>query len=326
MNGQKIVGCKGIHVESKRPWMWTLRVQLSGVAMRRGWYLAVLGAVGLLTGCGNAYQHLTMGEWREVGQAEPPIPPEKRAFLVTTLVPGEGPPVLAGDLVKARVTVTTVDGTGRTSHNPPPQVVWLWTGRGPPSSSEPEAVKDFGTYGKDFGTYGMLGGAQYRVTFIGRRLHEQFEFHLKEGASPEVGDLPVRVFIDDPYSRMHDSFDPLKWPALSMRDAAGGRPSARIEILEICRDARLYRRTAILTQYGAEVSWGDGPEYQTKRQGTLGWSALEAKCPAPDGLVRFQAGPFYYFDMKDEAHLSAWDVSYEALRPPHKHPDERGDQ
>lgn len=77
-----------------------------------GWrdrYLVLLGAIGLLTGCGNAYQHLTMGEWREVGQAEAPMAPAKDAFVVTTtLDPGEGPPVQAGDLVKALVTVTKV--------------------------------------------------------------------------------------------------------------------------------------------------------------------------------------------------------------------------
>lgn len=177
----------------------------------RGRCLALLGAVGLLTGCGNAYQHLAIGEWREVGQAEPPMPPGKATLIVTTLVPGDGPPVLAGDLVKARVTVTTIDGVGNTSRNPPPQVVWLW-GRGPSGESDP---------GKEFSTYGMMGDAQYRVTFIGRRLQE------------------------------------------------------------ICRDARLYRRTAILTQYGKIVSSGDEPVFQNKRRGTLGWSALERNALRP---------------------------------------------
>ena len=72
-----------------------------------------------------------MGSWQEAGKAQPPITKENGTFAVATGVPGEGPVVSAGDLVKARVAVTTVDTFGSTKSNPGPQDVWVWTGRAP---------------------------------------------------------------------------------------------------------------------------------------------------------------------------------------------------
>jgi hypothetical protein len=88
-----------------------------------------------------------MGPWEEVGQAQSPIAGEQSSFEVTTLVPGDGPVVMPGDLVKAKLTVTTVDSHGSTRNNPDPQVIWVWTGR------TPQPVT-----GQDAGTYGELGG------------------------------------------------------------------------------------------------------------------------------------------------------------------------
>lgn len=295
-----------------------------------GWrdrYLVLLGAIGLLTGCGNAYQHLTMGEWREVGQAEAPMAPAKDAFVVTTLDPGEGLPVQAGDLVKALVTVTKVgkgrDGTSYT-RNLPPQAVWVWTGREPAGEPPP---------GWDFGTFGMMGDPHSRALFIGRRLHAQLELQGAPGYRGYWADLPVRVFIDYRFSRMHGAlidghyFETPQWPELLLTDDAV-TTSARVEILEICHDAKLYRRTATLTQYGVLFGWGDDRGHQTERQGTLGWSALEAECPEPDGRIRFQAGPFYDSESQNGngARLVDWDGSYKALRPPDKHPEEWGER
>jgi hypothetical protein len=98
-----------------------------------------------------------MGPWEEVGQAESPIAGEQSSFEVTTLVPGDGPVVRPGDLVKAKVTVTTVDNQGRTRDPSPPHVIWVWTGR------TPQPVT-----GQDVSTYGTLGGAQPRATLINR--------------------------------------------------------------------------------------------------------------------------------------------------------------
>ncbi|MFL6601275.1 MAG: hypothetical protein ACJ8R9_08070 [Steroidobacteraceae bacterium] len=57
----------------------------------------------LLGGCGNAHEHITVGEWQEVGKTEPPESRSKGAYVVTTLTEGNGPTVAPGDLVKVRV-------------------------------------------------------------------------------------------------------------------------------------------------------------------------------------------------------------------------------
>jgi hypothetical protein len=280
--------------------------------------IAISGAVVSLAGCGSASEHLMMGQWQEVGQAESPAG-EQSSFVVTTLVPGDGPVVRPGDLVKAKLTVTTVDSHGSTRNNPPPQIIWVWTGRAP----QPET-------GADFGTYGMLGGEQPRATLIDRHLHEQFQIVLREGISPEVGigTLPERGLIDYKFSRLRTTalvhgvwVGPLEWPEVALRRMGEGRPSARIEILEICPAARLYRRTATLTQDGIVVTTGD-INYPRHRQGTLGWSALDAQCPAPDGHVRFQAGPFHLSDLQSPTLLYDWSDSYVRLRPADQHPEE----
>jgi hypothetical protein len=183
--------------------------------------LAGLAAAAALAGCGNVYEHLSMGEWREIGQAQPPIPREKGAFVVTTSVEGDGPVVRAGDLVKARVLVTTIDISGRPPKNPKPQVIWVWTGRGPEVGREQEFA--------DLFTFGYLGGERPRIALIGRRLHEQFEIHLEPGAENPTGDMPLRGIIDHPRSRLTISGEiggqsavPLEWPGLAA-DSTGRR-------------------------------------------------------------------------------------------------------
>jgi hypothetical protein len=61
----------------------------------RACYL-MLAAVAALTGCGNAFEHLTLGEWREVGQAQPPpVAADQSSFIVETTAPGDGPVINA---------------------------------------------------------------------------------------------------------------------------------------------------------------------------------------------------------------------------------------
>jgi hypothetical protein len=183
-----------------------------------------------------------MGPWEEVGQAQSPIAGEQSSFEVTTLVPGDGPVVMPGDLIKAKLTVTTVYSQGNTQHNPDPQVIRVWTGRTP----QPET-------GQDVGTYGELGGEQPRATLIDRHLHERFQIELREVASNVIGAFPVRGFIDSRWTRLRTTaplhgmyVGPLKWPDVDLRSFGGAEktPSARIEILEICPGAKLYRRAA----------------------------------------------------------------------------------
>jgi hypothetical protein len=134
--------------------------------------------------------------------------------------------------------------------------------------------------------------------------------------------------MDDPLSRLQATVPlqgrfavPLKWPELALRDQAGGDPSARIEILEVCPAAKLSRRTATLTQDGALVTIGN-VKYADHRTGKLGWTALDAQCPGPDGHIHFQGGPFYYFDLFTNDRLADWGASYVHPRPPAEHPEE----
>jgi hypothetical protein len=281
----------------------------------------VLSALLLtLGGCGNAHEHLSVGEWREVGKAEAPISRHKGEFVVTTEREGDGPVVAAGDLVQARLLVTTpilygADYVGRRE----PQVIWVWTGREPEVSSEALLA--------DMYTFGFLGRARPRIALIGRRLHERFEIHLEPGAESSTDDIPVRAIIEMPDAKLSiggkiggQRAVPLDWPGLQLTDVGLGSSSARIEILQICH-ARLYRRSGILTQRGIVPTSGD-VKYRNERKGMLGWTAVDAQCPPPQGHVRFQAGPFYYFRSRDPDLLADWSSSYLRLRPPDQHPEE----
>jgi hypothetical protein len=282
--------------------------------VRRACHLALLATVVALPGCGSAFDHLSLGEWREVGQAQPPVTAEPGSFVVNTTVPGEGPAVNAGDLVRARVTVTTVNMFGSTNGNPKPNEVWVWTGREPQQSLA------------DIYTFGTLGTAQARLALIGRHLHEEFEMHVEPATAARDQNLPLRGIIDVPQSRPRVAAKidgqwtgPLEWPALDLR-SHGGDPSARVEILQIC-SARLYQRTATMTQLGVILTSGD-VSYGAWRKGNLGWTAIDAQCPAPDGHVRLQGGPFYYFNPHDPKLLADWGASYLSIRPAEKHREE----
>jgi hypothetical protein len=99
------------------------------------------------------------------------------------------------------------------------------------------------------------------------------------------------------------------------------KPAAQIEILAICK-ARLLRRTASLSQFGIVFATGD-TRYASARKGTLGWTVIEAQCPAPDGQFRIQAGPFHHTgDSLDGTWLADWSSSYVRLRPAAQHPEE----
>jgi hypothetical protein len=77
-----------------------------------------------------------------------------------------------------------------------------------------------------------------------------------------------------------------------------------------------------LNQTGAISATGDA-HYASARSGTLGWTAIEAQCPAPDGKVRFQAGPLYHTgESESRTWLADWSSSYLRVRPPRRHPEE----
>jgi hypothetical protein len=103
---------------------------------------------------------------------------------------------------------------------------------------------------------------------------------------------------------------PPDWPYLELSSLGDARrASAEMEILNIC-DAKLFRRTATLIQKGMIVTFGDA-KYAFNRKGTLGWSAIDAQCPGPEGHVRFQAEPFYHYQTTANSNaLADWESSY----------------
>ncbi|MFL6601278.1 MAG: hypothetical protein ACJ8R9_08085 [Steroidobacteraceae bacterium] len=273
----------------------------------------------VLGGCGNAYEHITVGQWQEVGRAEPPELPPDGAYVVTTQTQGSGPAVEPGDLVKASVRLIAEPATPSVSEKEPEaHTVWVWTGR--ESKAQVPGEPTF-----DIETYGDLGAGRVRIAFIGRRLHEQFEMHMEPGVDAGLDALPLHGIIAIEYASLHISAQigdkpaaPLEWPAVQLTRTGFGRPAAAIEILDICK-AKLYRRSATLDQRGTSLGWGD-MGYEKIRQGILGWTAIDAQCPGPDGHVHFQAGPFHHGT--GGMRLLDWDASYIRLRPPEKYPEE----
>jgi hypothetical protein len=270
----------------------------------------------MLTGCGNAYESIDVGNWTEVGQAKLPIDLRPGEYSITILEPGHDQMVVPGDLVHARVTVTT----GGASN--PSEDVWVWTGQEPEASGSPSA--------RAVSIFGGLGSARLRRVFNGRYLGEVFSIELL-GAKEHGGDfLPLRGIWQDQLFAGQRRLQaqalingqlcyPPEWKTLQLESSRTHPISATIKILNLC-SAHLLRRTAHLKQKGYVMGWGDS-HYEVERTGTLGWTALDADCPAPDGHVRIQAGPFYdHANARDR--LAEWSNSYKRLRPPKDFPEE----
>lgn len=262
-----------------------------------------------------------MGDWKEVGTAEAPEVTGIGEFQVTTLAPGEGRYAKAGDLVKAEVLVTTPRWrwAGAASPRPGlPRTIWVWLGR--EAGAQPTAA--------EMETFGYPGAPRPRRAFIGRQLHERFRMQLTPGADSSYDPLPVNGVIGLRQSSLatvafvdHHELQPREWPALNLREEGDGESSAEVTVLAIC-DARVLRRTAILRQKGLVPGGGD-IQFDFNRKGTIGWTAIDAQCPAPDGHVRFEAGPFYHTPLgSDGTRLADWSATYVRKRPAERYPEE----
>jgi hypothetical protein len=275
--------------------------------------LCVAAAIAL-GGCGNVAETISVGEWVEAGQPEPPIVEPSHRFTVETEQAGDGPIVKAGDLVKARLQA--IDA-GKISAD---QDVWVWVGREP--ALQP------GERRSTSAAFASPGAARFRAALIGRRLHEKFS--LRGTFSPDASDVvPVYALFTSPltYHRVAEviidgevSSSP-DWPAIILsppRDAP--EVVARVEILQVC-EARLYRRTAVMRQWGIPFRWAT-ERPRNVRKGELGWTMIEAQCPPPEGHLRVQAGPFFDPELGSADELYDWANSYVNLRPPSKFPEE----
>jgi hypothetical protein len=66
-----------------------------------------------------------------------------------------------------------------------------------------------------------------------------------------------------------------------------------------------------MMQLGAAWASGD-VRYGTWRRG---FGVDSNRCPVPDGHIRSQAGPFYYFNARNPELLADWGASYKNMRP-----------
>lgn len=149
-----------------------MRVQLKAVC--------IVAAAAALSGCGNAYEKIAVGEWAEVGKPEAPGPTPVSPYIVNTTHAGTGPSVKAGDLVKARLQVV-IPGK-----SPAPQDVWVWVGH--------EPVLEPGARRPTSASYARLGSARFRGALIGRQLNEKFD--LRGVKNPQGTDLvPLHALL-----------------------------------------------------------------------------------------------------------------------------------
>jgi hypothetical protein len=298
-----------------------LKVVLRGTALRSaGIVSALLVAAALISGCENAYENLSLGDWQRAGAAEPPRWPTSGEFMVTTLAAGEGRAAKAGDLVKAQVIVLSQP---RNTDDPPrpreSKVVWVWLGREVWPSETPSIV--------DLETFGDLGSGRARKAFIGRQLNERFRIDLEAGAGG-YDELPLQGIISVAHARLEGGalvngrmLRARDWRSVLLARLGDGPASAEITILNIC-DAQLFRRTGFIVQKGWIPTIGNHG-YDFNRQGTVGWTAVDAQCPTPDGHVRFEAGPFHHSTtISDRSQLAGWERTYIKLRPAEKFPNE----
>lgn len=133
--------------------------QVPSISMKRGTILwpsmaRVCAAVLVLTGCGNAFESIEVGDWQEVGRAELPIDFRPGEYRITTLEPGHEPSIKAGNLVHASVMVTTESATHVSAD------VWVWTGQEPEASGQSRTSLETPTFGG-------LGSARLRRAFPG---------------------------------------------------------------------------------------------------------------------------------------------------------------
>ncbi|APV51980.1 hypothetical protein BWI17_21310 [Betaproteobacteria bacterium GR16-43] len=244
--------------------------------------------------------------------AEPPAPAlEGRGVPISTVAvaAGTGPVVYAGDLVRLRYLRTVVNAD-KTEHPQRGEEAWVWTGR------EPDPNTDL---------WGQFGTPELRMALLGRRVGAKFELRV----SGKYHSVTVpRYGIAGPkspskgrneYIGQYAALEPVH---LAGGEFAYGQPSwSLVEIVAAC-PADFFTRWARMRQWGF-VGNLFGSAWDTSRSGDLKWTSIEAKCPAPDGEVRFMLGPIYWTEQPVvPGMLMAWEASYRSARPKGSFPDD----
>src|SRR5688572_14794019 len=148
--------------------------------------LAIMALLAL-AGCGNAYESVSVGDWRQTGSAETPttdISPLRGEVVVTRLAAGRGEKIKAGDMVQIRIGAKEGRFEGWSTYDrasaSQAHVIWLWVGREPPWISY-----------KDFLNWGHPGSARLRKALIGGEVGDRLEARLAPGAEGLIV-LPLR--------------------------------------------------------------------------------------------------------------------------------------
>jgi len=257
-----------------------------------------------MVGCGNAYENVDVGTWQKVGSSQAPRTSNGVNIVLTPLRSGNRSQVQAGDLVKL-VVVSTIGGhiADQKVRMGKPKVVWIWTGTEPESQTFVDERK-----------WGSLGSVAIRRAVVGRNVGDQFEIRVSESSQLRIAYVPAYgFFVRYQGNSTLVRGDPYPYVVIAERNSSTEQKS-EVEIVTTC-PGQLYRRTAEVTQWGLWPGWG-GTKTRTFRKGTLRWSALEAKCPAPDGNVRFEVGPLYVGAPHDDSYLQNWRMTYRRARPP----------
>ena len=284
------------------------------------WPVVILA---LAIGAISSRDRIEIGEWEVVSDrgSRPPVN-EELDLQLTTLEPGTGRAIRAGDLVELEIVVH------RSCKRDPalepetsawgPMRLWLWTGTEPglPSSYVPDnsGCRDrSGCERSDLwaeeSRWGRLGSRPLRRALVGRSVGETVE--LRQGANgrgyPRV---PLYGFAAERNnSTLNDDRSPRWYPDI----VPAGRPRndgndlvwADLHILNVCA-GRLLRRRGVVEGY--EITW----------------SALEgSQCATSDQNVRLEIGPLH-FELYDpfEGSNWGWRNAYSRARPPAKYPQE----
>jgi hypothetical protein len=183
--------------------------------------------------------------------------------------------------------------------------------------------------------HGRLGSIRFRRALVGRQLNEKFDLRGTQNPADDVVPL-YGIHYPEPYNELlkfqgtqsgngawAGPMSPPEWPVVPI-PAPRNVPDvvAHVEVLEAC-EAKLYRREAVLTQWGIVIRWAQGSP-RTLRKGTLGWSMIDAQCDGGRNRLKIQAGPFYDADSSQGSarELVSWSESYTSLRSPSEHPEE----
>jgi hypothetical protein len=277
------------------------------------WRRAILASVcaGLV-----ACDGIVVGPWRDAGKSEPPVDEMNKDLRLTTLAPGQGRLVAAGDLVKIQlVTIRTCmkyPGPVNFMGESEPFTLWVWTGQEPGVSDSSTCKRpgycDNADLWAEESRWGRLGDKSLRRALIGKSVGETFEVSQgpeKQGyvAVPLYG---FEVIFDN--ATLNDGRSHAWFPELRVAELNTFNPTqnirAEIKILGAC-PGRLLRREAQMGEF------------------TVRWSALEGKCGAPSEDVRLQIGPLYFsrFDPFQGSNWR-WREAYRRVHPPEKFPDE----